>query len=271
MNLFERFVNFFDYDASVPKIYSWYHLLCVALVITAVILLWRFFGNCSDKVFRRIILISWAAMVCTEIMKQLVFSFEFDGVTASWDFPWYSFPFQLCSTPMYVLPFVAFLKDSPLRDGILIYMATFSFFGGLAVYAYPEQVFVETLFINFQTMLHHGIQLVIGAFIVIRYKEKFTKKCLLYSCGVFLTLCATALFLDILFYNTFIRAIDETFNMFYFSPYFDCTLPVLSLFSEKIPYIVFLLIYILGFSFISLVIFWVEKKFINLSKKRKAA
>ena len=39
----------------------------------------------------------------------------------------------------------------------------------------------------------------------------------------------------------------ETFNMFYISPFYPCTLPVLNIIYEKTPYIVFLLCYILGF------------------------
>jgi len=41
---------------------------------------------------------------------------------------------------------------------------------------------------------------------------------------------------------------DETFNMFYISWKFDCTLPVLSAIYPKVPYVVFLLLYIIGFS-----------------------
>ena len=39
--------------------------------------------------------------------------------------------------------------------------------------------------------------------------------------------------------------------MFFISPHFDCTLPVLSIIYPKVPYIGFLIIYILGFSIVA--------------------
>ena len=65
-----------------------------------------------------------------------------------------------------------------------------------------------------------------------------------------------ALILDVSFYRLgFIG--DETFNMFYISPYFDCTLPILSEIYKQVPYIAFLGIYIVGFVLAAFIIYMI--------------
>ena len=40
---------------------------------------------------------------------------------------------------------------------------------------------------------------------------------------------------------------DATFNMFYISPYYPCTLPLLNIIYDSVPYVIFLILYIIGF------------------------
>jgi hypothetical protein len=56
--------------------------------------------------------------------------------------------------------------------------------------------------------------------------------------------------------------------MFFVSPYFDCTLPVLSAIYPKVPYIAFLLIYNIGFAIVSLIVYSIQKLIIKLSIKK---
>ena len=62
---------------------------------------------------------------------------------------------------------------------------------------------------------------------------------------------------------------NETFNMFYISPYYDCTLPVLSGVYASVPYPVFLIVYLLGFAAISALVFGIEKGILMLTMKSK--
>ena len=56
--------------------------------------------------------------------------------------------------------------------------------------------------------------------------------------------------MDVSFYNLHICD-DHAFNMFYIGPYYECSLPLVSMFYPKefaiIKYILFLLLYIVGF------------------------
>ena len=60
---------------------------------------------------------------------------------------------------------------------------------------------------------------------------------------------ALAMIMNIVMYKTVLCNIpDDVFNMFYISPYYGCTLPLLSSIYPVVPYPVFLIIYIIGFT-----------------------
>ena len=61
--------------------------------------------------------------------------------------------------------------------------------------------------------------------------------------------------------------IDETFNMFYISRHFECSLPILSMIYPKVPYLVFFLIYTLGFILVAMLIYYIVVGIYKLVKK----
>lgn len=259
MNFFEKILNALEGTMNTPGNYGWFHIMFMLIVIATTVLLCKFFRNSSDKTFRKIILIGWIIIVVLEIYKQLIFSFEYDNGVSTWDFSWYSFPFQLCSTPIYALPFIVFLKDGKVRNAFISYTATFALFGGVAVMFYPNDVFIETIGINIQTMIHHGSQVVFGIFISVRYLKDLNWKFVLRGIPVFVVFLLIAYGLNIGMYHYFQNnGIDATFNMFYIGPYYECTLPVLSGIYPKVPYIVFALIYVLGFALIAFIMTYIH-------------
>jgi hypothetical protein len=104
-------------------------------------------------------------------------------------------------------------------------------------------------------MVHHGLQIVLGIYFIAYKRKKFTKNYFLGGIPVFAALITVAMLL-----NLFVHPrIEETFNMFYISPYHDCTLPILSMIYPKVPYLVFLLLYALGFVFVAFIVYSVSK------------
>lgn len=268
MKFFETILKVIEHEMATPTNYGWFHLMFIGIVIITTILLCIFFKDKEDKVIKRICLISWLIILVLEIIKDIEFSSYFENDKLLWDYPWYIFPFQLCSTPLYILPFVVFVKNEKIREYFVSYMMTFSFFGGVAVYFYPNDVFIETTIINFQTMIHHGLQVVLGILLVVVNRKKYDYKLFLKGIPVFIGMCIVAIVLNVSMYHYLQNAgLDDTFNMFYISPYFDCSLPILSSIYQKVPYIVFLLIYIIGFGIISLIMFGLQKLVLRLSTK----
>lgn len=266
MNFFEKIVYFLKADMEVPPSYGAWHITSFVLMLAlAAVLVWKF-KDSDDKTLRRILLIAWVAMVVSEIYKQVVFSMESDGVTATWSYQWYAFPFQFCSTPLYLLPILIFAKDGKVRNAVMAYMATFSLFAGLAVMIYPNDVFIGIIGINVQTMLHHGLQVVMGVLLVAYNRHHLNKRFFAWCMIVFSILATVAMLMNIVVHNLLPT---QDFNMFYISPYFDCTLPVLSSIYPAVPYPAFLVIYILGFALLSAAVYAIEKGIVTLCSKIK--
>lgn len=269
MSFLEKFLHSLEGEMTRPGNYGWFHLVSVFVIITLTVFLCLKFRDADEKVVRRILFIAWIVMMFAETLKQVLFTFEYDGVSAVWDYQWYAFPYQLCGTPLVVLPFIVFLKEGKVRDAFMAFMSTFSLFGGLATFFYPNDVFVREIAINIQTMLHHGLQIVLGVFIAVHNRRRLTHKYYLSSIPVFAGLLGLAMAMNIGVYHIFVaKGIDETFNMFYVSPYFDCTLPVLSSIYPKVPYAIFIVLYIFGFVLISAILHYGTKWIINLTSKK---
>lgn len=248
MDLLISIFNFITTESERPTNYSPYHLMWVGIVLTVTVCLICFCKNMSDKNVRRVTAILWISMAVLELMKQLIFGLSVKDGAFVWDYAWYAFPFQFCASPIYILPIAAFAKDGKLRDAAITFITTFSVFAGICVYVFPNDVFMHYSFINAQAMYHHGVQVFWGIYLAFRYREKMHFNNLMKGALVFSALVGIAMIMNIAVYHYFTLAgMDDTFNMFFISPFFDCTLPVLSIVYDTLPYPLFLCIYILGF------------------------
>ena len=260
MRLLVGLYNFFNLQYNEPKSYGLYHIICILSIIGLCVMLCKLFGNADDAVIRKITSVVWIVMVSFEVYKQLNYGFGVEDGRLVWDYAWYIFPFQFCSSPLYVLPFIAYSKSEKLRTMCIAYMMTFSLFAGVAVMCYPNDVFVETVGINLQTMVHHGSQVIMGVFYIVRYRAKLDCKLVFEGVKLFVAMVFIAMTLNVAGYHVLTACgIDETFNMFYISPYFSCTLPLLSLVWEHVPYVVFVMVYFFGFILCAFIMYWIAK------------
>ena len=272
MNFFEKIIKATIITMDKPSFLSAFHLsfLIVFLVATIGVSLWLY-KKPNDKAVRIFTAAAWGIMLLFEIYKQINFAYNYNAETntITWDYNWQGFPFQLCSSPLYLFPFAAFLKDCKVRDAILAYLCTFSFFGGLVVMIYPGTVFTTNALINIQTMVHHGLQSLVGIVLTVSYRKKLTWKTFATGLIVFLGMLSIAQFL-----NWFVPDVIGTkdyFTMFSLSWKWGCELPILSIVYAKTPYIVFLLGYIVGFFIVAAIVFSIIKLVLFISAKRREA
>lgn len=253
MSLFERVVFSLQGKMHTPALYGGYHILCLLVVIASAALLCTFLRDAKWKTVRNLLACSLAVMVILELCKQLVYSMNVENGAVTWSYQWYAFPYQFCSTPIYVLPFALLLPEGRRRDACIAFLSSFALFGGLAVMIYPGDVFTSYTVINIQTMVHHGLQVVLGIYLAVYTRRRLGRRYYVGAVVVFLILVAVALLLDIGIHHALVAAglADQTFNMFFISPYHPCTLPLLSLIQPHLPYPLFLLLYILGFSLVA--------------------
>lgn len=266
MNLFIKLLELFQKSPKVvPTGYSLFHLVFFTLCIALGVLLCILFKNCSDKVFRRISLIYWIIILVSEVIKQLIFTFSVDQTTntISGNYGWWYFPYQFCSSPLYVLPLVIFLKDCKVRDYACFFMTTFSFIAGVSVMFYPNDVFCGYTFINHQTMIHHGTQVTLGIFYFVYLRKNIKIKSFLKSLPIFVAMACVAIILNEIIANV----TTDTFNMWFISRHYPCTLPILSSIYPKVPYLIFLLAYFVAFDLAAFLVNLIAYGIIKLTKK----
>ena len=270
MSVLVSILTFLDGRMETPTNYGIWHICFLLLTIGATVLMTVLFRNASDRTMRRVLTVMWVIFLALEVYKHIVFSFSVEDGRIVFDYPWYIFPFQFCSTPFYALPFLIFLKDGPVRNFFAMFTTGFVLFAGLAVMLYPNDVFTTRTGVNLQTMVHPGMQVVMGVMLVAYNRRRMTLRNLGGGIAVFALFAATAMTLNELAYIFFTaNGLDDTFNMFFISRHFPCTLPILSTVYELVPYPVFLLIYLLGFALVSALLFGIEKGILALVMRKK--
>ncbi len=247
MEFWGRLIEILDADMQTPTMYGWFHLLFFTLSIVAGILLLRFGKAADEKFVRRVLLYSAIIVLVLEVYKQINYTFTYDGTTILADYQWYAFPFQFCSTPMYISLLAGLIRHRKVHTSLCAYLATFSPFAGLCVMFYPPQVFVPTIGINIQTMICHGMMIAVGIYLLGSGYVKVKHKTIFKAVPVFAVCILLAMVMnEIACLSGLLET--ETFNMFLISPYCEPSLPVYSLVQAVVPYPWCLFIYIAGFS-----------------------
>ena len=231
---------------SVPQPWGVFHIVSLVLSVFAGLALCWWMKKPTQKQVRRVVLVVSLVVILLEVYKQINMTFRVSGDTIESSYPWYIFPWQFCSTPMYI-GLLGALTRKRIHRACCAYLASFSLFAGLAVMVYPVSVFIGTLGINIQTMVCHGSMITIGMWLLGTGYVQLEKKTMLRSALVFAVMVGIAVILNEWAYRVGI-APEHFFNMFYVSPYCDPHLPVYSLVQPLVPFPWSLVIYILGFS-----------------------
>lgn len=240
MSLLERICNIVNIEIEEPAPYGWLHLLCALVLLLLTVFLCIKIKDASDRAFRTVIIVSWAVMFLLELFKQTLFPLTMQEGAVVYNYSWVDFPFQLCSTPIYVLPLLGFLRDGKARDFAASYIMTVGLIGGLAVYFDPETVLVVTMVKSVQSMVHHGIQVLTGILTAVYYRKRITKSFFYRGIVTFSVMFLIANLLNTVGFNILtssgIMPEDASFNMFYISPNRDQYFPMLGeLFSVLHP------------------------------------
>ena len=260
MNFFEKLLLFLQGTMETPKTFGWFHIMWIVLTLFSIVLLYNKKHKYSDKKLKTILFTYGIIALILELLKQLIWSFNYDPITniVAWDYQWYAFPFQLCTTPIYVSLICSFMKDNKIRKALLSYMAFVTILGSIATVIMPDSCFTEDILVNIHTMWLHCGSLVVSVYLLISKEVETNITNIKKSTYTFLSFVVLALLLNIVVYNTGILG-NETFNMFYISPYFESTLPVFDIIYQNVPYLIFLIIYIWAIIIGSLIIFGIAK------------
>ncbi len=239
----ESILRIMDIQMTQPVMYGWFHVVSLLLTVAASIGLCRWQKHLQP---RRVVFVTTLIVVALEVYKQINFSFSYEN-GIRFDYQWYAFPFQFCSTPMYVGLLAGVTKKGKLHDAANAYLATYAVFAGVCVMLYPSTVFVSTVGINIQTMVCHGSMIAIGVYLLYSGYVKAEHKTILKAAPVFAVCVALACLMNEMAYRAGLLK-TETFDMFFISPYGTPSLPVYSLVQNAVPFPWCLGIYLVVFT-----------------------
>lgn len=241
-------IEILDAEMTEPGLYGWFHILWLLITAAATVLLCRLFGEGTSRQVCTVILTVAIGVILLEVYKQINFTFTVDEQgNISRDYQWYAFPFQFCSTPMYVGLLAGLTRKGKVHESLCAYLATYAVFAGAAVMVYPADVFISTIGINIQTMICHGSMIVVGVYLLYTGYVKLEWKTVLKAMPVFSAAVALAAVMNEIAYAAGLLN-HETFNMFFISRHCESTLPVYGPVHEAVPFPLNLVIYILGFT-----------------------
>lgn len=252
MEIIQNILKFLDSKMVKPEPYGAFHLAFFAASILAAVLLCFLWKKGIIKDVKRVVFITALIVIILEIYKLINFSFGYtDGIT--FNFQWYAFPWQFCSTPM-IVGLLAGMSKGKIHHNLCAYLATYALFAGTAVMFYPTTVFVDTIGINIQTMICHGSMITVAIFLYFTGYVKAEKGTILKALPIFIIAVSIALSFNEIAYQTGLLE-THTFNMFFFNPHLDSDLPVYSLIHNALRewlfplgFIISLILYIGGFT-----------------------
>ena len=247
-----------------PVSYGWYHLMWVAIMIIVTIILCKFVASKHDRKKDNVVIFTIGTiLMIAEIYKQIFYTLD------AGYYQWHAFPYQFCSVPMFVAFFAPLLKEGKVKEALYKFLAFFGLIAGLAVMTYPGDCFgISYVTILIHTMLWHSSMVVMGIYLQRsrNYTDNYFKD-LFPGFIVFLVIVAFALIGNIvsykLYFSTELNVYGQSLNMFYISPYYNCSLPILSIIYLKVPYLVFLFCYFLAF-FLGISAIWGSVRLIRL-------
>ena len=272
MNTFETIIYALQFEMERPKCYGWFHLMWFVLSVLLILFLTLRREKDHERTLKAVLLVYGVGALVLEAIKQIIWSFEFDPVTqiGTWDYQWYAFPFQLCTTPIIASLLSAFLRKGALREWLLSFMAFVTILGSVATAFYPESCFVRTVLVDIHTMYLHFGSLVVSVYLLISGEVKLRFRSLLRGYGVFLISALMAELLNVSVYQSGVLQ-GETFNMFYISPFFISSLPVFDTIQGKVPFPLFLILYLVAIFLGAFIIYLIARLIGRIAETRRAA
>ena len=274
MKLLEGLVYISNIEMEEPTAFGGFHLFSILLVVFLGTLLALGHKDSGEGTFRRVIGAMFFVMLGFEIVKQTVLCMSVEEGRIVYEYNWTEFPFQLCSTPLYVLPLLAFLPDGWLRDMAAAYTMSYAFIGGLATYIVPSTIFTTSVLRNIQTVVHHGIQIVSGVYTASHFRRRMGRRFFLSGVALFSALYLVANLLNTVGYKLLVSlgAFEEgyIFNMFFVSPRADQSTPAFNEIFDLVSPAMFIILYFVVLTLCSAAIMYAVYKLTEISDRKSA-
>ena len=194
-----------------PPVYGTFHLVFsiagTLLALAAALCLARLIR--SRKGAGRVLFVSGLILALMEAYKQLFLTF----IAGQGSYEWWSFPFQLCSMPMYLCLILPLFKEGRLRTVLMTFLADYGILGALATFIDPSGLMRPYLALTVHGFLWHILLFFIGFYILAARLADLSVPGFARTLPLLGLCCLTAELL-----NTALHGFG-TLNLFYISPY----------------------------------------------------
>ncbi len=227
-----------------------FQLIVILITIFVVYLVIKKCKQFDDKTINKNVFSFGICFLVLELYKQLFYN-VFSGRSG---YDWSIFPFQLCSTPLYVCLIAPFTKGK-VRKAFYVYLSSFCMLGGISVLLFPSSVIVEEMTITFQSFIWHSSMVVLGCYLIhVMHFGKNLKE-LLPGVVIFLIVVFMAItFNDVFEIFKEKYHLDNYFNMLFISPYYECNIKFYSIIWNATNWYISVFAYIVGLSLGSMII-----------------
>ena len=163
-------------------------------------------------------------------------------------------PFQICSTPMYILPLMYFVKNEKVKKTCVSYLSFIGLTAAIAYFVNPTAMLKpDYIFLSLYSVIYHTVMVGITAFTFVSY-EASKKENLKYYPDSFLIFIGFSLIAVAC--NYIAHAVNENtvINFFYLHPSSPATFPIIdTLIKPHVPFVVYYLIFLVCYFAISFV------------------
>ena len=251
-----------DWEIITPQPYGLFHI-CFLVLMIALCVVFVFIGKkYHEQVhINRIVLCFGIFLALIEIYKQVFYTLNNDS------YPWYIFPFQFCSVPIYVCLINPFIRNKKIQSAGYYFLSYYGLLAGLMVMLIPTTVFNKYLTICLHTMLWHMSMVIVGCYLISARTQGRSFNEVKSAFWVWLGFVGIALVADIIGYQAYFKNHSGTWNLFYISPYYDCVLPILGDIYKNTNWLIFFICYIIAFTGGVVVVYYICK-LINKGIKR---
>lgn len=238
-----------------PKPYSPFHLLLTAAGLSFSFLAARFLGRrvngCQKKAIR-ILFACGLVLALMEVYKQC-FLYYLNGFHYNW---WY-FPFQLCSTPMYLCLLLPLTSGKPACTILASFLQDFGILGAVFALAFPPGFLYPYWTLTLHGFFWHFLLFFIGIFCGFSGLSAQGNRDWAAEIPIFLTCCLMALFINA------VTGPEANADMFYISPYHPSVQPVFHQISLYIGIFPGILVYLAAILLGSRVVHEIMKKILR--------
>ena len=238
--------------STTPQMFGVFHIAALAVIALGCIGAFFLLRRMNEARLLRLIWILGAVMLLLEVWKQ-VFSwvYVFDRRINLWFFPW-----QLCSMAMYCAFAVRFVKGER-QNAALVFLSTFSFFAAIVALVIPSDMLRPYILLTVHGFLYHGLMIVLAlaAMLTVHRREgvRFAP-----AARLFLGMAAVAELINVAAHSL-LHDIHREPNMFYITPYYESTQPVLHEIAMAVGIPAEIVIYLTAIALISFGFFLAEK------------